>query len=64
MTCMRPTMTRDKTPQRYGKLSITLHWLMLALFVGVYVCIEIKGLLPRGGHFEELCFSAYTACSA
>ncbi|OOG14359.1 cytochrome b [Pseudomonas sp. C9] len=41
-------MTRDKIPQRYGTLSITLHWLMLALFVGVYACIEIKGLLPRG----------------
>ncbi|OXS21306.1 cytochrome B [Pseudomonas fluorescens] len=34
--------------QRYARLSMTLHWLMLALFVGVYACIEIKGLLPRG----------------
>jgi cytochrome b561 len=41
-------MTRDSVAQRYGKLSITLHWLMLALFVGVYACIEIKGLLPKG----------------
>jgi cytochrome b561 len=40
-------MTRDSVTHRYGKLSITLHWLMLALFVGVYACIEIKGLLPR-----------------
>ncbi|MGF6108819.1 cytochrome b561 [Pseudomonas frederiksbergensis] len=24
-------MTRDSTAHRYGKLSITLHWLMLAL---------------------------------
>ncbi|MBV6823177.1 cytochrome b [Pseudomonas sp. PD9R] len=47
-------MTRDKTTPRYGKLSITLHWLMLALFVGVYSCIEIKGLLPRGGHLRSL----------
>ncbi|MEX5695079.1 cytochrome B, partial [Pseudomonas syringae] len=39
-------MTRNSTTQRYGTLSITLHWLMLALFVGVYACIEIKGLLP------------------
>lgn len=39
-------MTRDSAVHRYGKLSITLHWLMLALFVGVYGCIEIKGLLP------------------
>lgn len=33
---------------RYAKLSIYMHWLMLALFVGVYVCIELKGLAPRG----------------
>lgn len=47
-------MTRDNTPQHYGKLSITLHWLMLALFVGVYGCIEIKGLLPRGDSMRSL----------
>ncbi|MBD9442658.1 cytochrome b [Pseudomonas sp. PDM04] len=47
-------MTRDNTPQHYGKLSITLHWLMLALFVGVYGCIEIKGLLPRGDNMRSL----------
>ncbi|WP_223488574.1 cytochrome b [Pseudomonas sp. A-RE-19] len=41
-------MTRDPLAQRYGKLSITMHWLMLALFVGVYACIELKGMLPRG----------------
>jgi cytochrome b561 len=41
-------MTEDLATQRYTKLSMTLHWLMLALFVGVYACIEIKGLLPRG----------------
>lgn len=39
---------------RYGKLSITLHWLMLLLFVGVYACIEIKGLLPRGSSERSL----------
>jgi len=33
---------------RYAKLSIYLHWLMLALFVGVYACIELKGFAPRG----------------
>ena len=33
---------------RYAKLSIYLHWLMLALFVGVYACIELKGFAPCG----------------
>jgi len=41
-------MTRDALAHRYGKLSITLHWLMLALFVGVYACIESKGCCQRG----------------
>lgn len=41
-------MTRQSVLHRYGNLSITLHWLMLVLFVGVYGCIELKGLLPRG----------------
>ncbi|KJH77919.1 cytochrome b [Pseudomonas sp. ES3-33] len=41
-------MTRDLLAHdRYAKLSITLHWLMLGLFVGVYACIEIRGWLPR-----------------
>ena len=47
-------MNRESVTHRYGKLSITLHWLMLALFVGVYACIEIKGLLPRGGALRGL----------
>lgn len=41
-----PDMT-SSTP-RYANLSMYLHWLMLALFVGVYACIELKGLSPRG----------------
>ncbi|MBZ9784923.1 cytochrome b [Pseudomonas sp. REP124] len=47
-------MTGQSIPHRYARLSITLHWLMLALFVGVYGCIELKGLLPRGGHLRTL----------
>ncbi|MGH8386288.1 MAG: cytochrome b [Pseudomonas sp.] len=47
-------MAGKSTPHRYARLSITLHWLMLALFVGVYGCIELKGLLPRGGHLRSL----------
>ncbi|WP_295479607.1 cytochrome b [uncultured Pseudomonas sp.] len=47
-------MTRETTVQRYGNLSIALHWLMLALFAGVYACIQIKGLLPRGSNARSL----------
>jgi cytochrome b561 len=47
-------MTRDTAVTRYGKLSITLHWLMLALFVGVYACVEIKGFMPRSSEARGL----------
>ena len=47
-------MTHDMAAPRYGKLSITLHWLMLALFVGVYACVEIKGFMPRGSEARGL----------
>lgn len=42
------------TPHRYARLSMSLHWLMLALFVGVYACIELKGLAPRGSTLRSL----------
>ncbi|ROL92314.1 MULTISPECIES: cytochrome b [Pseudomonas chlororaphis group] len=41
-------MTAQSVPSRYARLSILMHWLMLALFVGVYACIELKGLMPKG----------------
>ncbi|MHB2060011.1 cytochrome b [Pseudomonas monsensis] len=47
-------MSRDIAVTRYGKLSITLHWLMLALFVGVYACVEIKGYMPKGSEARGL----------
>lgn len=47
-------MTRNWLTPRYAALSMTLHWLMLALFIGVYACIEIKGLLPRGHALKGL----------
>ncbi len=38
---------------RYGKVSITLHWLMLILLIGVYACIELRELFPRGSDPRE-----------
>lgn len=54
-------MTSNTKPQRYATLSITLHWLMLALFVGVYACIEIKGFLPRGSNARSLLLGLHGA---
>ena len=37
----------------YSRLTITLHWLMLLLFVGVYSCIELRELYPKGSDPRE-----------
>ena len=39
---------------RYGTLTIALHWLMLALIAAVYACIELRVLWPRGSDPREL----------
>ncbi len=38
---------------RYGKVSIVLHWLMLILLIAVYACIELRELFPRGSDPRE-----------
>ena len=39
--------------ERYGRASIILHWITLALLVGVYACIELRELYPRGSDPRE-----------
>lgn len=41
------------TTDRYGVLSIGMHWLMLVLLVGVYACIELRELYPKGSDPRE-----------
>lgn len=41
-------MNWKNTHDRYGSLSIGMHWLMLLLLIGVYGCIELHGLAARG----------------
>lgn len=38
---------------QYSRLTIALHWLMLLLFVGVYSCIELRELYPKGSDPRE-----------
>jgi cytochrome b561 len=38
---------------RYGTLSIGLHWLMLLLLAAVYACMELKGIFPKGSGLRE-----------
>jgi cytochrome b561 len=46
-------MTNQNTPLQYHKTSIALHWLMLALMIAVYACIELRELYPKGSDIRE-----------
>ena len=39
-------MIWKNTQDRYSTMSIALHWLMLALMVATYACIELRELYP------------------
>ncbi|MBK8570719.1 MAG: cytochrome b [Nitrosomonadales bacterium] len=41
-------MNIRNTTDRYGALSIGIHWLMLLMFVAVYACIELHEFFPKG----------------
>lgn len=38
---------------RYGRLSVVIHWATLALLVAVYACIELREMYPRGSEIRE-----------
>ena len=42
------------TPTRYPTALVTLHWLTLALTVGVYALIQLHDLLPKGSDARAL----------
>ena len=46
---MAMTNTRD----RYGALSITMHWLMFLLLVAVFACMELREIYPKGSEPRE-----------
>ena len=46
-------MIEDDRAQRYGSTTILLHWLTLALLVGVYGAIELREFYPRGSALRE-----------
>ncbi len=46
-------MSWKSTADRYGSLSIGMHWLMLALLIAVYACIELREFFPRGSDLRE-----------
>lgn len=46
-------MTLKNTTDRYGSVAIGLHWLTLALLIGVYACINLTDLYPKGSDPRE-----------
>ncbi|HMM68207.1 MAG TPA: cytochrome b [Dokdonella sp.] len=46
-------MNWKNTEDRYGTLSIAMHWLMLALLVAVYSCILLREVYPKGSDPRE-----------
>lgn len=49
-------MNWKNSAERYGTVSIALHWLMALLMVGVYACIELHefyGRTPTGAMYEN-----------
>jgi cytochrome b561 len=47
-------MNIPTTSARYGSVSIALHWLTLAVLIGVYTCINLTDLYPRGSDMRTL----------
>jgi len=46
-------MSWRNSTERYGSLSIGLHWLMLALLAAVYALMELRDIYPRGSDPRE-----------
>jgi superoxide oxidase len=46
-------MNWKNSAQRYGTLSVSLHWLMFLLLVAVYACIELREFYPKGSDTRE-----------
>ena len=46
-------MSWKNTTERYGSLSIGLHWLMFVLLVAVYACVNLADAFPKGSAPRE-----------
>lgn len=47
-------MNAPNTTDRYGALSITLHWVMVLLLVAVYAFINLADVFPKGSDARNL----------
>ena len=46
-------MIWKNTQNRYGKVSMGFHWLMLVLLIAVFATIELRGMYPKGTEPRE-----------
>ncbi|WP_446811346.1 cytochrome b [Methylomonas sp. 2BW1-5-20] len=46
-------MTWLNSSERYGRISMALHWMIVLLFVAVYASIELRELFPKGSDPRE-----------
>jgi len=54
-------MLTPAAPQRYSRLSIAMHWLMVLLLIATAVTMEVRGMYPKGTPARELIKSAHYA---
>ncbi len=47
-------MSWRNSDERYGSLSIGLHWFMLILIAAVYALMELRGIFPKGSDGRDL----------
>lgn len=47
-------MNTPHTTDRYSTLSISLHWLMVLLLIGVYTMINLADVFPKGSDARNL----------
>lgn len=47
------TVSSYRAHPPFSRLSIVMHWLMLALLAAVYACIELREFYPRGSDIRE-----------
>lgn len=46
-------MPKPRPENRYGPLSIGLHWFMLGLLAAVYLCMELSDAFPKGSDMRN-----------
>lgn len=46
-------MNMRNTSERYGLISVGIHWLMLILIIAVYACIDLREYYPKGSYIRD-----------